>query len=190
MIIPFIKLYVGQVTDTNYIRQELVVLFTIMGLLNCLRTPGATVINAKGHYKETRNRALIEMGICLIFQIALVYKFKIVGVLIATILAYLYRTLDVIIYSNTKILNQSVLNTFKRIFVNLGIMGIMILLVRVNYEFSNYLQWIVGAILVVSIAIVAIVVINIVTNIKTAKDSKEYVINIFRRKSKNVGESN
>mgnify|MGYP003308041153 CR=1 FL=1 len=100
MIIPFIKIYTAGITDANYIRREIVILFTVMGLLNCLRTPSATMINAKGHYNETKNRALIEMTICLIAQALLVTKLGIVGVLIGTIMAYLYRTLDVILYGN------------------------------------------------------------------------------------------
>lgn len=39
MITPFIRLYTNGITDANYIRPELTILFIIMGLLNCLRTP-------------------------------------------------------------------------------------------------------------------------------------------------------
>lgn len=183
MIIPFIKLYTLGISDANYIRPELVIMFTIMGLLNCLRTPGATMINAKGHYKETKNRALIEMAICLILEAVLVQKLGIIGVLIGTIAAYLYRTLDVIIYSNKKILMQQPKMSFIRISINVILLIFIALTFNINLlNISNYFMWILCAIITFMISFIIVLVINIIANYTTAKESKEYLKYIFKGK--------
>ena len=186
VIVPFINLYIGQSTDICYIRLDVIVLFTIMGLLNCLRTPGATIINAKGYYKETKNRAIMEMTICLFGEVLLVGKLGIIGVLLGTIFAYLYRTLDVIIYSNIKLLQQKPSKTFTRIITNTIIMVIMIVIFKIPNTMTGYMQWVLYAIVITSIAILTTTTINIITNMKTANDTKQYIKNIFKRKKKNV----
>lgn len=185
MCIPFIKLYTSGVTDANYIRFELVILFSIMGLLNCLRTPGGTMINAKGHYNETKNRAIIEMSICLFGEILLVKKYGIVGVLIATILAYLYRTIDVIIYNNKKIINRSVKYSVKKIIINIVIFCVFIVL---NDLFGNtlningYMSWIMYAFIIVLLSGISILGANYIFDRDSFKNLIVYVKEIVRRK--------
>lgn len=181
MITPFITIYTNGITDANYIRPELVILFTIMGLLNCLRTPGATMINAKGHYDETKNRALIEMTICLVGQAIFVHKFGIVGVLIGTILAYLYRTLDVIVYSNKKILDRKVIKTFSKIGLNVLIMIAISCIIKINTSVSGYIEWGVYSIGVVILSFIIITIVNIIFDLSSAKTGKEYIFNILKK---------
>lgn len=183
MITPFIKLYTFGVTDAEYVRTELIMLFTAMGLLNCLRTPGATMINAKGHYDETKNRALIEMTICLVGQLVFVWKFGIVGVLVGTILAYLYRTLDVIIYSNRKILNRSVMKTFWRdirYLLLLALAGGTITFVNISAD--NYFEWILYSAATVVVVVISVAVVSLIFDRKTLRDGLDYVKEIVGNK--------
>ncbi len=187
MILPFINLYVGDVVDANYNRPILVVLFTILGILNCIRTPGATIINAKGHYKETKNRALIEMMICLLGQVLLVGKFKVAGVLIATIFSSLYRSIDVIIYSNKRILNQSTKKTILNIFVNVVTLVCLLFMVNVNLiNINSYVKWILCSVVIFAVAGIVVSGSNIIFHKNEYKETKEYLVNILknRRKSK------
>ncbi len=185
MCIPFIRIYTGNITDANYIRFDLVILFAIMGLLNCLRTPGVTMINAKGHYEETKNRALIEMTICLVGQVILIKPLGIIGVLLATIMAHLYRTLDVIIYSNKKILKQKFNTTIIRISVNAIIMSILIAISqKIKFNVNGYMQWCLVATGVVIITATIIILINYILDNKTAKETNTYIKNIVKRKKK------
>lgn len=182
MIKPFIGLYTRGITDAEYIRSELIILFSCMGLLNCLRTPGATMINAKGHYDETKNRALIEMIICLIGQAALVWKFGIVGVLLGTICAYLYRTVDVIIYSNKKVLEQSVSCTLRRILCYaLVLIVVGILIFQINITTNNYLQWIVYSAIVAIAIIIMLLIVTLLFDRKTLISGLYYAKDILRR---------
>jgi len=156
MFLSFVKIYTAGATDANYVREEFALLFCIMGITNCLRTPGGTLINAVGHYEETKNRALIEMAICFCLECILVFKFKAVGVLIATIVAYLYRTVDVFVYSNRRILEQSIKNTIIKVGVNV-LLYILFAYVGclIAVDAGNFATWIVKAI-VVSIVVVTI----------------------------------
>jgi len=175
MIKPFIALYTAGVTDAVYLRTELVFLFAAMGLLNCLRTPGATMINAMGHYKETQNRALIEMSICLVGQLALVNLMGITGVLIGTILAYFYRTADVIVYSNKRILERSWLKTVLRdvrYLVLMAAAGVFIL--NMDITVSGYLEWAAYAALAAVVLMLIIVTVSIIFDRKTMGWGLEY----------------
>ncbi|HFI0064555.1 TPA: polysaccharide biosynthesis C-terminal domain-containing protein [Streptococcus suis] len=138
----FIELYVGFSRDVNYQRTDLIVLFAIMGILNCVRTPGATIINASGHYSETQNRAVTELLICITGQLFLVHYWGINGIVVATILAYLYRSVDVIIYSN-KIIFSNFIDTFITILLDASIMIVLVLCTLTNYEHSitNFQSW-------------------------------------------------
>jgi O-antigen/teichoic acid export membrane protein len=175
MITPFLSLYVGDVSDAHYIRTELVALFVVMGVMNCVRTPGGTIINAKGHYKETQYRALLEMSICLVGQFALVKKMGIVGVLVATILAYFYRTTDVIIYSHHKIMNDSAKRSFLRFSVNsIALIACYFFRGIVRININGYIAWTICATLVMLVSLVVFATINICLTYNTWKKCLNY----------------
>lgn len=141
------------------------------------------MINAKGFYNETKNRALIEMMICLIGQAILVGRFGIVGVLMGTIIAYLYRTLDVIIYSNNKIIGQNPKKTFIRIIVNIIFMCMIAFVFKTDIKTGNYFSWIIYAVITAVISFIAISIINVIFDVESAKESKEYIINLLKIKN-------
>ena len=177
MIKPFISIYTSGAKDVVYVRTELIVLFTLMGLINCLRTPGATMINAKGHYDETKNRALIEMSICLAGQFIFVWKLGIVGVLIGTILAYLYRMIDVVIYSNHKVLEQSVKKSMYRIILYCLLIGSTSFFVfNVELSASGYVEWFIKAIVVVVAAFIMVLAVSLIFDRKSFVNGIKYIL--------------
>ena len=184
MCLPFIKLYTSSSVDANYIHFDFVILFSIMGILNCLRTPPATVINAKGHYKETKYRALIEMTICLVGEIFLVGNYKVIGVLIATILAYLYRTIDVIIYSNRIILSRNVFETLKKILMNISIFILFCYFsTKIEFNINNYIEWSIYAGVIFVISSLIFVAFNYFYSRSTMKELINYLLTVIRRKN-------
>lgn len=179
MFLSFINLYTSNVTDINYSRIEYVVLFCIMGIVNCLRTPGSTIINAAGHYRETQNRAIIEMIICFVLECLLVKDFGGIGILIATIVAYFYRSIDVIYYSNKIILKRKAIISVSIILYNIIIYLIFIL--SSKFYIINplsYFDWILDAI-VISLVVFTV---YIVLNFFISKLEYNKVINKIRRK--------
>ncbi len=139
--IPFMRLYTEGFTDANYIDYKLPVLFLAMQLMNILRGPCNNLINIAGHFFKTQNRAIIEMTINIIVSLVCVKWLGIYGVLIGTISALLYRTNDIIIYANRKILNRSIWGTYKRCLINVSCSILVIVLYwGKNYVLDSYIQ--------------------------------------------------
>lgn len=118
MITPFIKIYTLGVTDINYLNNWYSVLFLVVFILTNLRAPAQTAITVAGHFKSTTRQAFIEAGINLIISCILLSRFGIVGVLIGTVVALLYRTNDMIIYSAKYVHKHNLKRTYGRILRN------------------------------------------------------------------------
>lgn len=158
LYIPFMKLYTAGVTDANYINLYLPWLFVIIEVLVAMRTPLLNTINYAGHFKLTLPQTILESVINLIVSLMLVFKIGIYGVLIGTICALMYRTIDIIIYTNIKILQRKPFKTFFIYIVNIFIFVVLYVAAQsVIPEITTYIQLIaVGALmLVVALAIFA-----------------------------------
>lgn len=118
LILPFVGIYTTGVTDVNYYRFTTAILFTLVGFLQSLRIPSLTIICAAGHYRETRSRAVIEMLINIAVSLVLVRKFGMNGVLIGTICSFLYRDIDVFVYTARHLVQGSGITTVKRLIRN------------------------------------------------------------------------
>ena len=117
-ILPFMKLYTEGITDINYLDPKIPFLFVIFHLLAGARTCSADLINYAQHFKLTQTRCIIEAVINIVTSVILVNVLGIYGVLIGTILALVYRSNDMIIYANKRILNRSPWITYKRVISN------------------------------------------------------------------------
>lgn len=117
LINPFISLYTKGVTDINYMDQSLALLFCLIQLLSCCRITSSNLIKIAGHAKKTIFRAIIEASINLVCSLVLVQFLGIHGVLLGTVLALFYRTNDMVIYANKKILGRSPWKTYRTIMV-------------------------------------------------------------------------
>lgn len=138
-ILPFISLYTAGVYDIEYIDSYLPLLFIATYLLSCGRSATNQVINFAGHFKLTQNRSIAESFINLCVSLIAVQFCGIYGVLIGTIAALFYRSNDIIIYANRKILKRSPWITYKRWLINL-IVFIMVLFInkKLNFDLSSY----------------------------------------------------
>lgn len=118
LILPFMRLYTQGLNDINYIDFWLPVLFVILKLLSYSRSPAGNAIAVAGHFKNTQNRSLLETILNLTCSLFFVNLLGIYGVLLGTILALIYRSIDMVIYSNIKILHRSPFITTKRLLTN------------------------------------------------------------------------
>lgn len=132
LIGPFVKIYTDGVQGIVYYDFQLVFLFMTIAVLNNARVPCGMMINAAGHYKKTQYRAVAEAVINLSVSLLLVGKFGIYGVLIGTVVSFLYRTADIIIYTNRHILKQSFWKSIRR-------MVRMVLSIAVVWSTANFL---------------------------------------------------
>lgn len=117
---PFIKIYTAGITDAKYVDPYLPLLFTAMKLLASSREASSRVINFAGHFKQMQWRAILEAVINLTTSIILVIFIGIYGVLLGTIIAYLWRANDIIIYANKVVLNRNAWKTYRRWLINLA----------------------------------------------------------------------
>lgn len=117
-------------------------------------------ISYAGHFRQTLVPTIIETIINLLVSIVGVILWGIYGVLWGTIAALLYRTIDIIVYSNKKLLERSPMRTFSYYIVE-GILtvGIYTLFINLNITINSYLMFIaVGAILTIIVGVVFVLI--------------------------------
>ena len=124
MVTPFMKVYTAGITDAQYVDRYLPFLFTLMHIMAASREASSRVINFAGHFRQMQWRAVLEAVINLTSSILLVLKFGIYGVVMGTILAFLWRTNDIILYANKHLLNRSSWNTYKIWLLNVAVFAL------------------------------------------------------------------
>lgn len=143
MLPSFMHLYAGKFTDADYTNHWLPYLFASVYILLYARRTSSQIINFAGTFKQTQWRSLFESFINIVVSIILVQKVGIYGVLLGTIAALIYRTNDIIIYANWKILHRMPWQTYKRWCINFILMVIIVLICRNNLPLiTNYGIWI------------------------------------------------
>lgn len=114
LIIPFLRIYTKGM-DQSYIFEALPYLYISIELLTVGREAMMRTIEVAGHFKKTQWRAVAESAINLIVSVVAILVCKqywgdvggLYGALLGTIVAMLYRTIDINIYANRKILQRS-----------------------------------------------------------------------------------
>ena len=127
-LLPFMRLYTSGIEDANYLDKWLPILFVSIKLLVSGRALAGATITYAGKFKETRNRAIIEMCINLVVSVVCVNLLGIYGVLIGTLAALLYRANDMIIFTRKRVLGQSPWKTYAKWVVNLIVFVVIVFL--------------------------------------------------------------
>ncbi len=183
LVLPFISVYTKGVTDANYIRPLVAVLFVGIGIIQAARVPGLTIICAAGHFTETRNRAILEAAINLSVSLILVFKLGMVGVLIGTLCSYAYRSTDIIIYNATKLVKGSLKTTLKRLLRN-GISAGIVIFVSLQIwdaNVSGWLGWFISAIVIGCISMLVLCLVNFICEPQEFKRLLARVKSLIRR---------
>ncbi|WP_342436961.1 polysaccharide transport protein [Paenibacillus sp. FSL L8-0436] len=172
MIIPFIELYTKGIQDAPYSQPMVAFLFILVFLINNLRVPGLTIIYAAGHFKETRNSAIIEALIALITSLTCVQIWGLKGALIGSCCAAIYRIVDIIIYCNKKIINRSVLHSLKIIGFNI-LLSLIIYTLIITFYISNplnWFNWIIDSLIISTFSMIVLVAGNYLFDRTTFKE--------------------
>ncbi len=146
LIVPFVKLYTAGITDVNYIVPTFAVVAVVAQIAMCFRQPYITIVQAAGHYKQTRNGAFLEAGINVVLSVVLTSFFGIVGVAIGTLVANLFRTLQYVFYLKDNIIKYPV---SKPLLIMLWTAGnTVVITLLCNFiigvcEISGWVSWIV-----------------------------------------------
>ena len=126
LILPFVSIYTGGVTDVQY-RQPLFAMLMIAGsYAYSIRHPFGCVVGAAGHYRETRAGAIGEVAINLILSLTLVKPLGLVGVALGTFAAMSFRTIYIVWYLSKHILHRPAGKFYGKLACNLLVSCILI----------------------------------------------------------------
>lgn len=127
----FIDLYTQGVTDARYADLWLPLLFVAIEILSSCRRAAQNTIDVAGHFRETAPRAAAEAIINLAVSLLLVRSLGIYGVLLGTAAALLYRTNDIILYANRRILARSPGKAYRLYLGHLAVFAAVVWLTRI-----------------------------------------------------------
>lgn len=134
LILNFVSIYTGGVTDVQYQQPLFAVLMIAGSYAYSIRHPFGCVVSAAGHYKETKAGAIGEVAINLILSLALVKPLGLVGVALGTLAAMSFRTLYTVWYLSKHILHRPVWKFLLKLVCNLLVSGILIALIPTWFD--------------------------------------------------------
>lgn len=150
LILPFLRIYTSGLAY-DFIYPILPVFYIVMEFLMVGREMMLRTIDVAGHFRKTQGRTIIEAVLNLVFSILFVvigYHHYgpvggICGVLGGTIIALLYRTLDINYYVNRKIFQRSAFKTNGVMLINAAVFGVVAWVFRyIPITINNYGEFI------------------------------------------------
>lgn len=186
MIVPFALVYTSGINDVNYSRPLFAVLVTIAGAFACFRLPYQTIVEAVGHFKQTKNGALMEAGMNIVISVIMVIKFGMVGVAVGTLVATVFRSFQYAHYVSKKLVPRNIFIFVGHVAVNAVVAVITYLSSRFlfNSNVENWWQWIVLAVEVTLVCIVSSGVLHFVFYHNDMKNLLEKLKGMLKRKGK------
>lgn len=158
MLLSFVMLYTDGVGDVNYYRPLFGFIVVLATAFSCLRIPYQSVVEAVGHFKQTRNGAIFEAILNLTVSLLLIPRYGIVGAAIGTLSATFFRTMQYAYYLSKVILERSMGAFLKRIATS-TLSSILIIFIgaRVSDAYiQDFREWIVlgGILFLIALVIV------------------------------------
>ncbi|WP_308560056.1 hypothetical protein [uncultured Holdemania sp.] len=178
VFIPFMTLYTNSFPDANlYVNEQLLLLFVSVELLSGYRNAMRMSINFNKHFQQTIKQSIFESILNILFSILLVNYFGINGVLLGTIIALIYRSNDIIIYGNKRILKRSPKKSY-RIYISNMLIFIFLYVFKekIFINSSNYIVLLMSTIKVSLIYGVVYLFFNVLFNYKSIIDFITYIL--------------
>ena len=162
LVTPFVQVYTKGVTDVNYSRYTFGYLAIIGEMLFVLRSPYEALVNAAGHFKQTKKFAFAEAGINLSISILLVRQYGITGVVIGTVIAIVFRNVVYGTYVSNVILHRKLSALIKRFCVTACTTLLIVCAARFipMLEMVSYFNWILYAIEITLLSIIMTFLFN------------------------------
>lgn len=118
-LMPIIRLYTSGVSDAVIYDNDIVLfLFAAVTVFSGIEIPMQQILNIAGKFTETKHQAVLEMMINITVSIIATKFLGMIGCLIGTIAALLYRNNALILYVSKYVLNKSPKKNYIRIAVN------------------------------------------------------------------------
>ncbi len=150
LILPFLRIYTAGL-EYDFIYPILPVFYIVMEFLMVGREMMLRTIDVAGHFRKTQGRTIVEAVLNLVFSIVFVvigYRHYgpvggICGVLGGTIVALMYRTLDINYYVNRTIFHRSAWKTNGVMLINAFLFAAVVLGFRfIPVAITNYGQFV------------------------------------------------
>lgn len=166
LIVSFVTVYTQNIHDVDYSAPTFAYILVLAQAIYCVRLPYNTIVLAAGHYKQTQWSAILEAIINVVFSVASVKQFGLIGVAVGTFLAMSYRTVFLACYLRKNILHRKLRHFVKHVLVDAAIVILIFIVVMVFSEYYtissvDYFAWVCLAIKVSVTAIVICVLVNL-----------------------------
>ena len=140
---PFINIYTRGVTDADYNRPVLGILFCVACFFACVKLIYENVIFAAGKFKETKKFAYWEAIINIGVSIAFVSSFGLIGILTGAIVAGVFRTVTYSFFASGKVVNRTPFQPFVKCVYTCACAVSALLLTRFLpiSSVADYLTW-------------------------------------------------
>ena len=156
LIVPFVRVYTKGVTDADYVRYGFAIVACLAQLFYCLRLSYTFMVQATGSFFETKKYFYIEAVINIVSSIIFVRHIGLVGIVLGTLFAMIYRTIVFAYFVYKQIIKFSISNYWRRmlitgvcIFIN-SFVGLYFVM---KIEVTNYIEWFIVAIIVSAITL-------------------------------------
>jgi O-antigen/teichoic acid export membrane protein len=180
LILPFIELYTRGVKDINYLEGSYVILFSLCCVFELISNILGCLSNSTGIFREMRKIALYGALINIITSFFLVKPFGIRGVLIGSIIGYVYMVSSQMYLVHIKILGNGLRYFIKIILFNASISyALLKLSTFLKLYFNNYVEFVLYSIIISVIIVISISLVNILCNIKLTKECVNKVKDVF-----------
>ena len=172
LILPFVSIYTGGVTDAQYYQPLFAILMIAGSYAYSIRHPFGCVVSAAGHYKETKIGAIVEVAINLVLSLVLVKPLGLVGVALGTFVAMSFRTIYTVWYLSKHILLRPIWRFLLKQVCNLLVSGILVAQIPVWFDItaSDIPGLFVSAVKVSAIVFPVFLVVNALLSIRIIKE--------------------
>ena len=181
LIVPFVSVYTAGITDAEYERPLFALLLAASQFVGCIRTPYQNIVDAAGHFKQTRDSAVIEAVLNLIISVITVIRWGLIGVAIGTLISSLYRTIYLSVYASKCILNRDNNYFIKRVLCSIAEVGLIYVLITtfVDITTTSYMSWFIYAILVGVISSVVVLIVSLLFDRQILNDCLKKILSLF-----------
>ena len=178
LITPFVMIYIGKISDTNYYQPLFGILLIITTLIDLLKLPHTNLSYSANKFRQLTKPSFIEATLNMCISILLVKKHSINGIIIGTLVAVLYRLLYQV-YFTKKIIGRKQSKFYKKLFYCLITSVVSLCIVysiipTVNYDLFS---WIISGIVI----FVIITISFIISSMFFMKDEFTYLIKMIEK---------
>ena len=163
MLTPFVMLYTASITDVDYYQPLFGILMVLSAFVFSVKHPYQYLVEGAGKFKETRNGAILEVGINVAASVLFVLKFGFVGVLMGILCSSIIRTVEYALFAFKHLLHVSRWHLVKH-FLLLGItfascfvVGKLVCFI----PYTSYFEWALNAVFVAIASAVIVLVVSL-----------------------------